>query len=84
MAVNWTANLAVGLTFPLISESSMGNYSFVPFAVIITVLMGFLYVYLPKTNERQVEEVADKIRVRGATRGGGGRRARRMDVATNI
>ena len=62
----------------------MGNYSFVPFAVIVTVLMGFLYVYLPETKGRPVEEVADEMRAPGATRGVyNRRRARRTDVDTD-
>ncbi len=68
-AVNWLANLSVGLLFPLIAESSIGDYSFVPFAVITLVLLILLYVYLPETKGKTPEQVANMLRSHGAATG---------------
>ncbi len=51
----------VGLTFPAIAESSIGDFSFLIFAVIVVILFAFLWMYLPETKGRPVEEVADQL-----------------------
>ena len=66
--VNWISNLAVGLIFPVL-ESGAGNFSFLPFAIIVAILFVVLYVYLPETKGKSVEEVTDMLQEQGASRG---------------
>ena len=66
--VNWVANLAVGLLFPLM-DKGLKTYSFVPFLLICTVLLAVLFVYLPETKGRSVEDVAEMLAPREAWKG---------------
>merc|ERR1712226_1110880 len=43
--VNWTGNLLVGLTFPKMQEQ-IQEFSFLPFTIILVVLLGILFYYL--------------------------------------
>ncbi|XP_059086366.1 glucose transporter type 1-like [Tigriopus californicus] len=63
--VNWLANLGVGLLFPLM-EQEISSYSFLPFAVITGILYVTLYVYLPETKGRSVEEISTLLTLPGA------------------
>lgn len=56
--VNWTGNLAVGLIFPVM-QTRLEEYSFVPFAVILTVLFAILFFYLPETKGLQVFDIVE-------------------------
>lgn len=57
--VNWLANFIIGLVFPLmISETSgMGNYTFVPFTVLLAIFFVFTYFKLPETKNKTIEEI---------------------------
>lgn len=54
--VNWMGNFAVGLIFPIMQES-IKEYSFVPFACILSVLFILLFFYLPETKGLEVSEI---------------------------
>lgn len=54
--VNWSGNLAVGLIFPQM-QSSIKDYSFVPFTIILAVLLLILFNYLPETRGIAVAEI---------------------------
>ncbi len=42
------------------------EYSFVPFAVILTVLFVILFIYLPETKGLEVAEIVEMFQVKGA------------------
>ena len=73
--VNWLANTLVGFTFPAM-ERGLGKLAFLPFLVAIGVLGAFLFVYLPETKGRTVEEVADELSEPKAWSGAYNRRKR--------
>jgi len=54
--VNWAANLLVSLTFPTVLIPFMGNFTFLPFAILLALFFIFVYLYLPETKGRQVGE----------------------------
>ena len=58
--VNWLANLAVGLLFPIMNDK-IGDVSFVPFIICTTILLVFLFVYLPETKGQSVEDIAEML-----------------------
>lgn len=58
--INWSANLLVSFTFPTM-EHELGQWAFVPFMVAIGVLGAVLYVYLPETKGKTVEEISDVL-----------------------
>ena len=54
--VNWTGNLAVGLIFPQM-QAGITDFSFLPFTIILVILFGILYFYLPETRGIPVNEI---------------------------
>lgn len=54
--VNWVCNFLVGLCFPTV-QASLGAYTFVPFAVVLVLTYIYVYVNLPETYGRTVEEI---------------------------
>ena len=54
--VNWTGNLLVGLIFPKMQEQ-IQEFSFLPFTIILVVLLGILFYYLPETKGIPVNEI---------------------------
>lgn len=57
-AHNWFANTLVALFFPSI-KSGLGNYSFVPFAVVLALALVFIYKFVPETKGRTIEEIQE-------------------------
>ncbi len=66
--VNWAANTLVGFAFDSLARAA-GQFAFLPFPAAIGILGGFLFVYLPETKGRTVEEVADEMAAPSAWRG---------------
>ncbi|KAJ0406479.1 hypothetical protein ATCC90586_000320 [Pythium insidiosum] len=54
--INWFCNLIVGIVFPVIAHYT-GNYTFVPFTVLLSVFWVCTYVMLPETKNRTVEQI---------------------------
>lgn len=54
--VNWTCNFLVGILFPFMT-AALGNWSFIPFALVLLATFLFTYVYLPETQGRSVAEI---------------------------
>nr|ACO11906.1 Solute carrier family 2, facilitated glucose transporter member 4 [Lepeophtheirus salmonis] len=52
--VNWTASLIVTLVFPIIPAKKL---TFVPFGIILVILFIPLYILLPETKNRTIEEI---------------------------
>eukprot|EP00052_Salpingoeca_macrocollata_P016540 m.133083 g.133083 ORF g.133083 m.133083 type:complete len:197 (+) comp20088_c0_seq3:1190-1780(+) len=57
VAVNWTANFIVGITFTSIQDG-LGNESFVPFTVIVLLIALFIAVYVPETKGKSLDEIS--------------------------
>ena len=62
--VNWTCNFLVGLLFPFMN-SSLGNWSFVPFGFVLLATFVFAYSYLPETHGRSVAEIQRMVAAEG-------------------
>eukprot|EP00468_Gymnochlora_sp_CCMP2014_P009929 CAMPEP_0167745514 /NCGR_PEP_ID=MMETSP0110_2-20121227/3191_1 /TAXON_ID=629695 /ORGANISM="Gymnochlora sp., Strain CCMP2014" /LENGTH=572 /DNA_ID=CAMNT_0007630159 /DNA_START=99 /DNA_END=1817 /DNA_ORIENTATION=+ len=59
-AVNWVANFIVGLMFPAMN-SSMGAYTFLPFALVTLIASLFSYAYVPETKGRTLAEIREAM-----------------------
>ncbi|XP_076438874.1 solute carrier family 2, facilitated glucose transporter member 1-like isoform X2 [Babylonia areolata] len=55
--VNWVANFLVGYTFPFI-QKGLGNFTFLPFTGLLLLFLILLFLYLPETKGRTIEEIA--------------------------
>ena len=66
--VNWTANLLVSLCFPLLL-TPLGDYIFLPFAILLAIFFVFLFFYLPETKGKTVGETTYLLQERGWRRG---------------
>jgi SP family facilitated glucose transporter-like MFS transporter 1 len=71
VGVNWAANLAVSLLFPLVLIPELGRFTFLPFAVLIGLFFVFIFLYLPETRGRTVGETTSLLQERGWTPGRG-------------
>merc|ERR1719319_1823763 len=69
---NWSANLLVSLTFPLLKEP-LGDFIFLPSAILLAALFVFLVPYLPETKGRTVGETMSLLKDRGWSTGYGTR-----------
>ena len=54
---NWTAQLMVGLLFPQMQET-LGNYSLIPFAILLFVLWFILFMYFPETKNQSSAQIS--------------------------
>lgn len=61
--VNWSGNLAVSLIFPQMQES-ITDYSFLPFTILLVVLLVILFIYLPETKGISVQEIEALFQVK--------------------
>ena len=59
--VNWIANLAVGLLFPVLSVS-FNSLAFLPFTIATFILFTVLFVNLPETKGKSVDEVVREMK----------------------
>ncbi|KAK9662334.1 Bifunctional purine biosynthesis protein PurH [Basidiobolus ranarum] len=55
-AVNWLFNFVIGQTFPPMKEG-LGDYSFLPFAIICAVGVAFTFFLVPETKGRNPNEM---------------------------
>jgi len=60
--VNWTCNFIVGLSFPF-CQQYLGPYSFAPFCLILICCLVFIYIYLPETHGKSVEEIYRQVAI---------------------
>ena len=61
--INWAANLAVSLLFPLVLIPELQEFTFLPFAIFIAVFFIFIFLYLPETKGRTVGETTALLQV---------------------
>ena len=54
---NWITQLVVALLFPQMQQT-MGNYSFIPFAVILFLLWYILFMYFPETKNQSAAHIS--------------------------
>ena len=54
--INWLANLAVGLIFPILQQAAQ-SYSFLPFLIIIILLFIILTIYFPETKGLSPDDI---------------------------
>ncbi|GLD95835.1 hypothetical protein PINS_up004513 [Pythium insidiosum] len=54
--INWFCNLIVGIAFPVLAHYT-GDYTFVPFTVLLSIFWVCTYVMLPETKNRTVEQI---------------------------
>lgn len=59
--VNWACNFIVGLVFPTMNEI-LGDYSFLPFAIVLACTMVFTVTLLPETQGTTPEQLAAEIK----------------------
>ena len=57
----WVACFAVTLTFPILIGSLGGGYTFVLFATICLANLVFVYVYIPETKGKTLEEIEEEF-----------------------
>ena len=48
--INWSANLTVGLVFPLVLIPLLDTFTFLPFAILLAFFSAFVYLFLPETK----------------------------------
>lgn len=58
--LNWACNFIVGLVFPYL-QSSLGAFSFVPFALVLLFTIIFVIIWMPETKGHTPEELQDDI-----------------------
>ena len=54
MFINWSANLTVGLVFPLVLISLLDTFTFLPFAILLAFFSAFVYLFLPETKVQDI------------------------------
>uniref|UniRef100_A0A0B6ZGY3 Major facilitator superfamily (MFS) profile domain-containing protein n=1 Tax=Arion vulgaris TaxID=1028688 RepID=A0A0B6ZGY3_9EUPU len=55
--VNWISNFIVGYTFPHL-QRALGNYTFIPFSVLLLLFWLFTYFYVKETKNKTFQEVS--------------------------
>lgn len=58
VVINWIANFSVGYAFPSM-QKGLGDYSFLPFTVMLLFFWIFVYIYLPETKNKTFEEISE-------------------------
>lgn len=66
---NRTCNFALSVSF-LSLNAALGNYTFVPFACVLAVLLAYIYRYVPETRGRTMAQVLRAFEERRAGMGG--------------
>jgi MFS transporter, SP family, solute carrier family 2 (facilitated glucose transporter), member 3 len=59
--VNWVCSFIVGLVFPTL-QSSLNEYSFVPFGTSLVLALVFVLKYVPETKGKTTAEIQDDMR----------------------
>ncbi|KAF1790024.1 Major facilitator superfamily domain [Phytophthora cactorum] len=62
-AIPWLCNLAVGLGYPYIA-AALVNFSFTPFMCTVTLSFLFVYMVVPETSGKTIQEIQDEFTAR--------------------
>ena len=54
--VNWAGNTAIGLFFPMV-QAALGDFSFVPFSIVLGAAFAYAIVYIPETRGKTPAEL---------------------------
>lgn len=68
---NWLFTIVVALAFPSV-QSALGNYSFVPFIVFLTLTLIFVKLFVVETKGRTPAQVLEELRHHAAAAAGSG------------
>merc|ERR1740129_422299 len=63
--INWSANLTVGLVFPLVLIPLLDTFTFLPFAILLAFFSAFVYLFLPETKGITVGETSQLLQDKG-------------------
>ena len=73
--VNWTSNFVISLSFPHMS-ARLREWTFLPFSLALLVCVAFVWLAVPETRGKTLEEIQEELggvrRERGEGSGGGG------------
>ncbi|CAI5734278.1 unnamed protein product [Hyaloperonospora brassicae] len=58
--VNWLCSFLVGLMFPTM-QSSLGQYTFVPFGISLCLALAFIFKYVPETKGKTIQEIQEEL-----------------------
>ncbi|VDM42003.1 unnamed protein product [Toxocara canis] len=59
--VNWTSNFIVGLSWEFLNQS-LNQYAFLIFAGFLAFFIFFVFVYVPETKGRSIEDIKDEMK----------------------
>ncbi|XP_045193213.2 solute carrier family 2, facilitated glucose transporter member 1-like [Mercenaria mercenaria] len=57
VVINWVSNFAVGYCFPYM-QSGLGDFSFLPFTILLGLFFVFTAKFVPETKNRTIEEIS--------------------------
>ena len=60
--VNWSANFFGGIGFPTM-QTTLENYTFLPFSVFLALFWVFTYRKVPETKNKTFDEIATLFRI---------------------
>jgi len=63
--VNWLANLVVSLVFPTVFIPYFGNFTVLPFSILLALFFAFVFFFLPETRGRQVGDTTALLQSQG-------------------
>ncbi|KAE8957217.1 hypothetical protein PR001_g31456, partial [Phytophthora rubi] len=58
--VNWLGLFIIGIVFPTM-QSALGDYIFVPFAMLLVLTLAFSLKFVPETKGKTLDEIQDEI-----------------------
>uniref|UniRef100_F1L077 Solute carrier family 2 n=2 Tax=Ascaris suum TaxID=6253 RepID=F1L077_ASCSU len=59
--VNWTSNFIVGISWEFLNQS-LNQYAFLIFATFLAFFIFFVWVYVPETKGRSIEDIKDEMK----------------------
>jgi hypothetical protein len=60
LALNWLCNFIIGLIFPTLL-SACGPYVFLIFAGLALVALVFVYIFIPETKQKSLDEIGRQL-----------------------
>ncbi|KAF4128904.1 Sugar (and other) transporter [Phytophthora infestans] len=60
---SWLSNLTVGLSYPYVA-AALGDFSFTPFMCTVALSYVFVYLFVPDTSGKTMQEIQDEFNAR--------------------